>query len=61
MPNLITTEALAELLSVPTKTVTDWRARNVGPDYIRVGKHVRYRTEAVEKWLDAKTNAKAAH
>src|SRR5699024_10150516 len=42
---LLTTEALAEHLSIPPRTLEDWRRQRTGPPYVRLGrKLVRYRT-----------------
>lgn len=43
--------ALAEVLDVPVLTIRKWRAQGTGPKGIRVGKHVRYLPEEVERWL----------
>lgn len=49
---LATPPEVSEYLGVPVTTLMDWRYRKVGPPSIRVGRHVRYRWEAVEKWLN---------
>lgn len=43
---------LADYLGVPLATVYRWRSHGDGPEGIRVGRHVRYRTVDVERWLD---------
>lgn len=55
MSELLSQQALAERLGVPLGTLTDWRYRNKGPAFVRIGKHIRYRTTDVEAWLDAQT------
>jgi hypothetical protein len=50
---LITPAELADFLGIPPKTLRQWRYLRTGPDGIRVGRHVRYRPEAVRAWLDA--------
>jgi Helix-turn-helix domain len=50
---LITPAELADFLGIPPKTLRQWRYLGTGPDGIRVGRHVRYRPEAVRAWLDA--------
>lgn len=52
---LLTPHEVAEILAVPRRTLDAWRSAHVGPPGIKVGKHVRYRREAVEAWLDAQT------
>lgn len=33
------------------KTLANWRSQGKGPEYMKVGRHVRYRWTAVEAWL----------
>lgn len=49
---LLTTEELAEYLQIPARTLEDWRHRDYGPKYARMGKRVRYRQSAVDSWLE---------
>ena len=49
---LATPAELAEFLGVPPHTLAQWRSRGLGPAFVRVGRHVRYRWSAVERWLD---------
>jgi predicted DNA-binding transcriptional regulator AlpA len=39
-------------LNVPEATLAQWAYKRIGPRYIRVGRHVRYRWSDVEAWLD---------
>lgn len=39
---LLTTEELAEYLQIPARTLEDWRHRDYGPKFARMGKRVRY-------------------
>lgn len=63
---ILTTEEVAALLSgdVSVRTLEDWRRQGLGPDFITISaKMVRYRREAVDRWLDdleRKTRARAA-
>lgn len=50
--SLATPAEVAEFLQVPEKTLAEWRSQGKGPAYRKVGKHVRYRWLAVEKWFD---------
>jgi excisionase family DNA binding protein len=52
---LLTTEDVASYLRVPRSTLYGWRYRGGGPSAIRVGRHLRYRSTEVERWLDAQT------
>jgi excisionase family DNA binding protein len=51
-PRLLSPIELAEYLGVPLATVYRWRSQRDGPAGIRVGRHVRYRSVDVERWLD---------
>ncbi len=56
---LISAQALAEYLGVPLQTVYQWSHRGGGPPAIRVGRHLRYRPEQVEQWLDSHARTEA--
>lgn len=43
--------ALARLLRIPEATPAQWRYLGRGPKFVKVGRHVRYRTNDVEAWL----------
>ena len=51
-PRLLRPDELASLLGIPLATIYRWRSRGDGPPGIRVGRHVRYRLEDVDRWLD---------
>ena len=46
---------VAEYLDVPVRTVYRWSSEGTGPRSIKVGKHLRYRREDVDRWLDARS------
>ena len=48
------------LNNIPIGTLDQWAYRGVGPAYIKVGRHRRYRPAVVEAWLDARTRGGAA-
>ena len=41
---------LAEREGVPLKTVYQWNSTGVGPRYLRIGRHVRYKLADVIAW-----------
>jgi excisionase family DNA binding protein len=43
---------LSQMLDIPLRTLYRWRYKGDGPVGYRVGRHVRYRREAVEAWLE---------
>lgn len=52
MPNLITTAEAATILTLSPRTLENWRARQEGPPYKKLGAVVRYDTAALEEWLE---------
>jgi excisionase family DNA binding protein len=58
-PRLLSIRELASYLNVPVQTLYVWRYNGDGPRGIKVGRHVRYRPEDVEEWLEERT-AKAS-
>lgn len=53
MDRLLTPEDLAELLGIPVKTLYRWRHVGVGPQAMKVGKHLRYLPDDVQEYIDA--------
>ena len=58
MTKYLTTQELAEYLSVPVNTLYQWRVRNEGPQAARVGRHLRYSQAEVDRWLADQTGAR---
>jgi excisionase family DNA binding protein len=52
--NLRTKEA-AEVLNVAVSTLEAWRVRGGGPEYVKLGKAVRYSDDALEKFIQSRT------
>jgi predicted DNA-binding transcriptional regulator AlpA len=52
---LWTPDDLSRFLSIPEKTLREWRSKGYGPQWRKVGKHVRYESSAVRAWLNALT------
>ena len=53
---LLTPQEVAEYLHVPLGTIHKWRYLRKGPRSIRVGKHLRYRTDDVVCWLEERSS-----
>jgi excisionase family DNA binding protein len=51
LDRLLTPQQLAAYLGVPVTTLYAWRYRGEGPPGFRVGKHLRYRWQDVERWV----------
>jgi excisionase family DNA binding protein len=49
---LLRPHELAAFLGIPLRTIYRWRSRHEGPPSYRVGRHIRYRLNEVEQWLD---------
>lgn len=57
-PLVLTPDQLSDYLGVPVRTLYRWRTHGEGPPAIRMGRHLRYRSTAVEQWLeDRETNS----
>ena len=55
MERLLTPGELSSRLGIPDSTLAQWRYVGRGPRFIKVGRHVRYRAEDVDAWLEAQT------
>jgi excisionase family DNA binding protein len=53
---LMSLTEVSEMLGIPVHTLYRWRYRGDGPVGYRVGRHVRYRREAVEAWLEQRVD-----
>jgi len=51
LDSLITPATLAMRLGLTQRTLSQKRVTGTGPAFIRTGKSVRYRPEAVDTWL----------
>lgn len=48
---LWTVEETSYFLGVPVATLYYWRSRGEGPSACKLGRHLRYRSEDVRKWV----------
>ena len=46
-------EEFAAELGVPVRTIYGWRSKGIGPRGYRLGKHIRFRREDIEAWLES--------
>lgn len=56
-PKLLTVSDLSDHLGVPVNTLYQWRTKGYGPAGRRIGKHVRYRPEDVDTWIEQQGTA----
>lgn len=59
LDSLLSPSILAARLGVTERTLAEWRVGPpaTGPTYVRVGRGVRYRPEAVDAWLLAQEHS----
>lgn len=50
----LTIKDLAARWQLPVNTLYQWNSRGIGPRYLQIGRHVRYRVTDVEAWERAK-------
>lgn len=53
----VSVEDLAEELQIPKSTIYGWKTRGLGPQWTRVGKHLRARRTDVDAWLNSLCDA----
>ena len=52
MPKLLSVEDLSDILGIPVNTLYQWRTKGYGPPGVRIGRHLRYRPDDVNAWLN---------
>lgn len=52
----MTIQEVAEFVRLPVQTLYSYRTRGGGPKASRLGRHLRYRREDVERWIDAQAS-----
>lgn len=50
---LLDEQAAAELLGVAAATLRKWRVYGDGPEFCKIGRRVRYRLSALDRFIDA--------
>lgn len=57
MSQLVTTKRAGEILGgekpIPESTMRFWRHSKIGPKWYPIGRHVRYRVEDLEAYLES--------
>ena len=52
---LLDPPTVAEDFGVTVQRLAEWRHKGIGPNYVKVGRLIRYRAEDINAWLDANT------
>ncbi len=52
---LLTAKTLSERIAVTTGCLAKWRITGQGPTFVRIGRRIAYRPEAVNDWLASRT------
>ena len=56
MPQLLNESEAADFLGVSPRTLSNWRCRGGGPDYVKMGsKAIRYRLDDLNEFIDEHT------
>ena len=55
--DLLTEQDAAELLQVPLSRLRRWQRAGTGPPCLQIGRQVRYRRAAVQRWLTGSLQA----
>jgi excisionase family DNA binding protein len=50
-PEILSIAEVSVYIGTPVSTLYQWRSRSEGPPSMKVGRHVRYRREAIDAWL----------
>lgn len=48
---LLTPKQAGSYLGIPVPTLAGWRCRKLGPTYVKVGGHVRYRKADLDSYI----------
>ncbi|MFL6263415.1 MAG: helix-turn-helix domain-containing protein [Thermoanaerobaculia bacterium] len=51
LPEISTTEEAARFLRLQKQTLEAWRLRGTGPAFLKLGRRVVYRREALERFM----------
>jgi predicted DNA-binding transcriptional regulator AlpA len=52
---LLNESAVAKQLGCQVKTLQAWRCRGGGPEFVRVGRLIRYNPNSVQEWISSRT------
>lgn len=52
---LLRPSEVAQILDVPEGTLSNWRYERKGPEYVKIGRSVRYPEDKLNRFLDRHT------
>ena len=52
---MLTDEQAAEFLGMAKQTLRNWRTFGRGPDYLKMGRSVRYKLSSLQRFTDERT------
>jgi hypothetical protein len=55
VPELLEPATVADLLHVKSQTLSLWRHKGIGPDYVKIGSCVRYSKRALAAYVSERT------
>lgn len=58
-PELLTVQQAATYLDIRPSTLQQWRNKNTGPDFVRIGRLIRYQRDALDRYLAVQSRAPA--
>lgn len=50
--HLLGPEFVSQYLGVPVATIYQWRTKGTGPRAIKIGRHLRFRQEDLDAWIE---------
>lgn len=53
---MLTTRQAADQLGLDPSQLHRWRRRGTGPQYVRLGRTVRYHPDALTAWVDSRSS-----
>ena len=51
---LLSPAEVQNIYNIPATTLEKWRSLKIGPQYHKLGKHIRYKPVDVDQWIDSK-------
>jgi len=60
-PEWLSPVEVSNEIKIPVRTLYAWRHRGIGPEAVRLGRHLRYRREAVDTWITTEAAKDRSH